>query len=413
MTAMKIIQALGSVLVVITAISYFYQIAYLFVPLLVKPRQHKAEKLHRYAILIAARNEEAVLPHLLESIARQDYPAHLITTFVVADNCTDRTAEVAAKHGARVCVRFNNTQVGKGYALQYLLQQLDRSEFDAFLIFDADNLLRPDYIRSINRVCCDGYDAFCGYRNSKNFGSNWLSACHGLLFLHESTHMNRSRMLLGTNCAVSGTGFGFTRPLLERMGGWNYFTLTEDLEFSTWCASNGVRIGYSHDAVLYDEQPTVFRQSWRQRTRWAQGGIQVSFRYFGRLLRGLFRGGRTSYACFESLTLSLWGYSMAAISCAITIAITFLTERWLGLAQALAVSLITTYASMFVIGALTLLTENRRIHGTKKQKIIALFTFPIFMMSFIPIAVSSVFRKFHWPPIAHTVAISANSLAEK
>lgn len=409
-----ILQAVSTFLMILTGICYFYQIVYLLLPLVLRPRPGVDAKPTRFAILIAARNEEAVLPHLLDSIQAQDYPSDRITTYVVADNCTDATAQVAARHGARVFTRQDRHHVGKGYALNYLLEQLrwrgELENYDAFLIFDADNLLRPDYIRSMNQVCSMGYDAFCGYRNSKNFGSNWLSAGYALWYLHDSTHLNRSRMLLGTACAVNGTGFGFTRQLLERMGGWNFFTLTEDIEFSTWCATRGIRVGYCHDAVLYDEQPTSFRQSWRQRTRWVQGGLQVSVRYAGDLLRGLFRGGRTAYASFETATLSLWGYGMSVLSFGTTLATVFLTERWLGLAQAIVTSLLGSYGVLFLIGFLTVLTEYPRIRASGKQIALGLISFPLFMMSYIPIALTALFRKFQWQPITHSVAISVDDL---
>ena len=414
MNFLSILRSLSYALAVITSICYFYQIVYLILPLLKKPRPLEATALRRYAILIAARNEEAVLPHLLASIRAQDYPAELITTYVVADNCTDRTAEVARSGGARVFCRFNKTQIGKGYALNFLLGQIDGNEgldrYDAFLIFDADNLLLPDYVRQINKVCSNGYDAFCGYRNSKNFGANWISQGYALWYLHDSCHLNQSRMLLGTTCAVNGTGFGFTRRLLERMGGWNFFTLTEDIEFSTWCATRGIRIGYCRDAMVFAEQPENFRQSWRQRTRWTQGGLQVSIRYAEDLLRGLLKGGPTAYASFETATLSLWGYGMGVVCCGMTLLVTFLAERWLGLGKAILLGLAGTYGSMFVIGALTMLTERKRIRATFKEKIQSLFAFPLFMMTFVPIALSAPFRKFQWQPIAHTVAISAEEL---
>ena len=414
MNFLSILRSLSYALAVITSICYFYQIVYLILPLLKKPRPLEATALRRYAILIAARNEEAVLPHLLASIRAQDYPAELITTYEVADNCTVRTAEVARSGGARVFCRFNKTQIGKGYALNFLLGQIDGNEgfdsYDAFLIFDADNLLLPDYVRQINKVCSNGYDAFCGYRNSKNFGANWISQGYALWYLHDSCHLNQSRMLLGTTCAVNGTGFGFTRRLLERMGGWNFFTLTEDIEFSTWCATRGIRIGYCRDAMVFDEQPENFLQSWRQRTRWTQGGLQVSIRYAGDLLRGLLKGGRTAYASFETATLSLWGYGMGVICCGMTLLVTFLAERWLGLGKAILLGLAGTYGSMFVIGALTMLTEQKRIRATFTEKIRSLFAFPLFMMTFVPIALSAPFRKFQWQPIAHTVAISAEEL---
>lgn len=414
MNLYTVLRSISAVLMVLTSVCYLYQIVYLILPLIKKQRPHRSEKRHRYAILIAARNEEAVLPHLLDSIRAQDYPAELITTYVVADNCIDRTVEVARAGGARVYARYNRKEVGKGYALNFLLEQIEKNDgldsYDAFLIFDADNLLLPDYVTQINKICSDGYEAFCGYRNSKNFGTNWISQGYGLWYLHDSCHLNQSRMLLGTTCAVNGTGFGFTRRLLERMGGWNFFTLTEDIEFNTWCATRGVRIGYCRDAVVFDEQPEKFSQSWRQRTRWTQGGLQVSVRYAKDLLRGLFKGGWTSYASFETATLSLWGYGMGVICGGMTMLVTFLAEQWLGLGRAILLALAGTYSSMFAIGALTLITEWKRIRAATGQKIRSLFAFPLFMMTFVPIALTAVFRKFQWQPIAHTVAISTGEL---
>lgn len=413
----RLFTTISLVLVTLTTVCFFYQILYLIVPFLVKRRKHAPEKKNRYAILIAARNEEAVLPHLLDSINAQDYPRELIHIFVVADNCTDETARVAREHGATVFERFNKLQVGKGYAVHYLLDQIEATvgldSFDDFLIFDADNLLQPDYIRQMNKVVSDGYEAFTGYRNTKNFGDNWLTSGYGIWYLHDSAHLNQSRMLLGTTCAVTGTGFGFSRALLRRLGGWNFFTLTEDIEFSTWCATHGVCIGYCHDAILFDEQPARWSQSFKQRSRWTQGGLQVSLLYAFDLVKGLFRGFRTAYASFETATLSLWGTSLAALSSLFALSLTFLTGSWMGLLRALVTGILGGYWSLFLIAVLILATEWKRIHATTEQKIKSAFTFPLFMFTFVPISLTAVFRKFQWEPIAHTVAISAEQLGKR
>lgn len=409
-----IMKEISTVLVILTSICYFYQLVYLILPLIVKPKPLKGNKANRYAILIAARNEESVISHLLDSINAQDYPKELITTYVVADNCTDHTAKIAEAHGARVFQRFNKEKVGKGYAINYLIEQIRTKvgldQYDAFLIFDADNLLETDYVRQINKVCSSGYEAFCGYRNTKNYGSNWISASYGLWYLHDSTHLNRSRMLLGTSCAVNGTGFGFTTELLKKVGGWNFFTLTEDIEFATWCATHGIKVGYCHDAILYDEQPISFQVSIRQRTRWAQGGIQVSFRYAKDLLKGLLRGGRTTYASFETATLSIWGYGLASLTFCCVLVSALLADHWGGVVEVLGPALAGSYCSMFLIGALTAATEWKRIRATTKQKILSLFAFPIFMMSYAPITMMAFFKKFEWAPVPHTVAISTAEL---
>ncbi len=415
---MEWLDAMGivcSVLLMLTSLIFFYQIVYLFLPLLLKKKALPEETLHKYAILIAARNEELVLPHLLDSIAAQNYPAELIRVFVVADNCTDQTAAVARQHGATVFPRNNQRRIGKGYALDFLLKQIRRHEgleqFDAFLVFDADNLLQPDYIRNMNRVHSNGYDVFCGYRNTKNFGTNWLTSGYGLWYMHESTHLNRSRMGIGTCCTVSGTGFGFSRIVLKKAGGWKFFTLTEDLEFSAWCATNGIRIGYCHDAQLYDEQPLTFPQSWRQRTRWAQGGIQMSLRYIFRLLKGILTGkGWVRYSCFETTTLSLFGFLFSFFSMLLNLVYVLLAFGIGAFGIALCVSLPVSYIGTLAIGLLTLLLDWKRIRATTGEKIRGVLTFPFFMITWLPITLAAPFQKFGWAPIYHTVAISAESL---
>lgn len=411
------LEDLCQILSVLTSLVFLYHILFLFIPLVAPKRPEKDASLRRYAVLIAARNEEAVLPHLLDSLRSQDYPAELVDIFVIADNCTDATAQVAQDHGAAVFTRFNRQLVGKGYALNYLLKQIDRTvgleKFDAFLIFDADNLVAPDYIRRINQLPEQGYEAFCGYRNTKNFGGNWLTSGYALWYLHESTHLNRSRMAVGSCCAVSGTGFGFTRQLLERMGGWNFHTLTEDLEFNHWCAVNGIKIGYCHDAIVYDEQPLSFRQSWKQRTRWAQGGAQVSVRYAAPIARGIFRGGWAGFSCMDFATVSLWGFLLSLVTFLVGALTALLTQSAAELLYSAVLMISWGYGTLFFLGAWTAVMEWRRIRAGTLQKLVAVFTFPLFMMTFVPITLTSLFRKCRWEPIAHTVAISAKQLQEK
>lgn len=416
MEFLPVLQTISTILMILVSIMCFYQIAYLYIPLFAKKKQPVVYKENRYAVLIAARNEESVLPHLLDSIHAQDYPSHLIDIYVVADNCTDRTAQVAEAHGATVFQRFNKQLIGKGYALSYLLDklqcQIGWEKYDAFLIFDADNLLEADYISKINTLPSQGFQAFCGFRNTKNFGTNWLTSGYGLWYLHESSHMNRSRSMLHTGCHVNGTGFGFTRQLLEKMGGWNFFALTEDLEFNNYCATNRIKIGFCYDAVLYDEQPLTFLQSWKQRTRWVQGGIQVSFKYIGALLRKAFRFGWQGYACFELITLSFFGFALTICASIFTMVTGMFYLSSLGICILLANTILGGYVALAFMGLWTVILEWDRIKAFRKEKIRSIFTFPIFMITFAPIAVYAMFSKPKWEPIAHTVAISNADLSD-
>lgn len=138
-----------------------------------------------------------------------------MTTFVVADNCTDATGRLAWERGAEVYYRRDRQRVGKGYALDYLLRQVKQDYgdcFDGYFVFDADNLLEPDYISRMNETFSQGYQVVTSCRNSKNFGSNWISAGYALWFLRESEFLNHALMLLGTSCAVSGHRLSLQPP---------------------------------------------------------------------------------------------------------------------------------------------------------------------------------------------------------
>lgn len=393
-----------------------YRFFYLAVPFFKKLSRPEDPTLHRYAVLIAARNEEAVIPHLLESIASQDYPRELISVFVAADNCTDSTAELCRRAGATVYERFDSAHVGKGYALSFLLGNILRDfgpdAFDGFLVVDADNLLSESYMTEINRTFSQGFKVITSYRNSKNFGDNWISSGYALWFLHEAKYLNYSRAALGTSCAVSGTGFLFSREILERAGGWNFFLLTEDIEFTVWNVLNGERIGYCPRAVVFDEQPTGFRQSWRQRLRWAKGYVQVFRKYGGRLLAGIFR--KNGFACYDmamsilpAMILSVAGLVLNILASAVTLAA---GDNALPAVLMLAKTLLWSYGTMFLLGLLPLITEWKNIRATAFEKLSALFTFPLFMMTYIPISISALFARVEWKPIRHKRSVSMKDL---
>lgn len=393
------------VIAVVFFICYAYQLYFLLVPFTRKQKPHKEAIPHRFAVLICARNERAVIADLIQSIHAQTYDRSLVTIFVMADNCTDDTADIAEQNGAVVYTRQNKQLVGKGYALEQLLINIERDfpkQYDGFFVFDADNILDPHFIEEMNRSFSDGYEVLTSYRNSKNYGDNWISAGYALWFIRESRYLNHSRMLTGSSCAVSGTGFLFSRAVIESTGGWKFHLLTEDIEFSIYNVLQGRKIGFCADAVLYDEQPVTFRQSWRQRLRWAKGFLQVFWKYGLGLVRGATRG---NFSCYDmSMTIMpafllnvglivayLIGGIVALISdISFFPALIYLLRTLLGL-----------YLTLFFIGLFTTITEWKNIHTTAARKILYAFTFPLFMLTYIPISVVALFTKVQWKPIEH------------
>lgn len=405
---MEVIKLINYMIAVIFCICYSYQLLYLIIPFIIRKKEHKAIKKHKYAVLISARNEEKVISNLIETIKSQDYPQKLIKIFVVADNCTDNTAQVSRESGAIVFERFNKSQVGKGYALDFLLEKIkekySKEKFDGYFVFDADNLLRPNYITEMNKTFSDGYEVITSYRNSKNYGDNWISAGYALWFLRESKFLNNSRMLLGTSCAVSGTGFLFSDKVIKKYGGWKFFLLTEDIEFSVNNIINNIKIGYCGSAILYDEQPVKFSQSWNQRMRWAKGYLQIIKKYGYKLARKAVV--ELDFSSFDMAMVMMPAVILTVVGIVCNISISTLSllagkGLWVSL-ESILEFIRNSYFMMYAIGLITTITEWKQIHTRTIKKIIYTFTFPIFMATYIPISFVAFFKKVEWKPIEHT-----------
>lgn len=406
---MKTIIYLNCLISIVFTLCYAYQFFYIFVGLLGKPKTYTALKEHKYAVVISARNERDVIGQLIRSIKEQKYPSSLVDIFVIADNCTDDTALVARGAGAIVYERFNNVKVGKGYALDWMFDIIKRdyadAGYEAFMVFDADNILDTNYVAEMNKVFDNGYKIITSYRNSKNFGSNWISAGYSLWFLREAKFLNNSRMQLDTSCAISGTGFLVSAEIINKNGGWIHHLLTEDIEFTIDSVIHGEKIGYCANAVLYDEQPTSFKQSYTQRLRWAKGFYQVFSKYGSKLFRGALKG---SFSCYDMLMtvmpamlLTLVSFIINAI--AVPLGVLSGSPDTEVLLQTLAQTFVNFYGLFFILGAITTITEWQHIHSSKTKIILNLFTFPIFMLTYVPIAVIAIFKKVEWKPIKHSV----------
>ena len=312
---------------------------------------------------------------------------------------------------------FNQEEKGKGYALNYLLgrikQQYGPEYYEGFFIFDADNVLEKDYITQMNTVFDNGYALVTSYRNSKNYSDNWITSGYGLWFLREARYLNNARMILGSSCLVSGTGFLVHKDIINRNNGWNCFLLTEDIQFSTENIIRGDKIGYCADAMFYDEQPVRFIDSWNQRLRWSKGFYQVFFRYGKELMKKVFT--EFKFSCYDMFMTLLPGLLVTAailMACVSALIVgdgsgKVVMDVLMSLA---AYSVVASYISFFVMGLLTTLSEWKRIYCSPQKKIMYLFTFPLFMFTYLPISIVAVFKKINWKPIPHSVVVSANQI---
>ncbi len=405
---MQALSIINFVLGILFALCYAFQFIYLVVPFVKKLPAHKETKMHRYAIVVCARNEENVISNLVESIKKQDYPADLISVVLVADNCTDKTADVGRTLGITVYERFDEDKIGKGYALEFglskLVEDFGEDYFDAFIVFDADNILTETFVTEINKTYSDGYEVITCYRNSKNYGDSWLSAGTGMWFLRDSKYLNGSRMRIGACPQVSGTGFLFSNGIRKEYGGWPFHTLTEDYEFTCYSVIRGKKFGYCEEARFYDEQVSGFMQSWNQRLRWCKGGLQSFVMFWKQLGRGLF--SRKFVACYDMIMSIAPAYFLSIIACFVNIigcAILLCTGH--GVIETMmpfAALAASAYGLVLIHSAVTTITEWKHIETTTFKKILYTFTFPFFMMTFVPIAFVAIFKKnVSWKHIQH------------
>ncbi|MBQ3225872.1 MAG: glycosyltransferase family 2 protein [Clostridia bacterium] len=408
---LELVPYINYIFAVIFILCVGYQFIYIFVPFMKGGKKLSPKKMNKYAVLIPARNEEKVIPHLIASIKGQTYPSELIDIFVIADNCTDNTAQVSMEAGAfHVYQRENKELIGKGYALDYTLAKIREdypdNDYEGYFVFDADNLLDERYIEEMNTMFSNGHRIITSYRNTKNYGTSWVSAGCSLWYLRESRFLNHPRTLLNTSCAISGTGFLVHREILEKVGGWKFFLLTEDIEFTLHHVLEGECIAYCDKAVLYDEQPVKFSQSWRQRMRWTKGSMQVTRKYFFKMVKGIFTG--KGFACFDlavatmiPLILTILGFGVYVL--ASVLGLIFFREDMMIVVKSLLETFVNSYFMLLGIGAVTTVSEWTKIFAPMKKKIAYTFTFPFFMLSYIPITVVALFSKnVTWKPIVHS-----------
>jgi len=248
-----------------------------------RPRPEPRETRH-FCLLIPAHNEELLLGTILDRLRTLDYPADSYQIIVIADNCADRTAEVARAHGAEVLERTDLARRGKGYALDWALQRLlpDPRRFDAFLVMDADSLLSTNFLRVMNAALAQGHAVIQARYDVQNVHEGWrtrLMTC-ALALAHYVRPLGRNRF--GLSDGLKGNGMCFSRPVLANVP-WSGESITEDIEYTLRLVQADIRIEFAPEAVVLAQMPTTGRQAASQRQRW-EGGRYALFRRALRLL---------------------------------------------------------------------------------------------------------------------------------
>lgn len=291
----------------------------------------------RFLILVPAHNEEAVIADMVNNLQNLDYPDALYDYYIIADNCTDNTAEIAQSMGAKVIVNQKerkDSPTGKPIALRKALESIpDYAEkYDLLMIFDADNLMDQTILREVNSqyISENKPEIIQCYLGTKN-KEGLVALFYHVTYTITNRFNNLSKYRLGLNVAVGGTGFAIQTAYLAQRGGWTTMSLTEDFEMQVDVTLRGGRILWNHNVRIYDEKPTNLLASLRQRIRWSQGHWFVALRNTPRLIK-VWLQRKVSFG--EMLSLLTYMYSMAApvliIFSALSICLGWMTPLFYG-----------------------------------------------------------------------------------
>ena len=378
----------------------------------VKDKKLLVNKNHKFMAIIPAHNEEFVIRNLVESLKAQDYPKELYDVYVIADNCTDNTAAIAKEAGAIVYKRFDEANKTKGHALQWFLKQKieENADYDAFCVFDADNIVDKNFIKNMNKKLCQGEEIVQGYRDIKNPTDSWVSAGYAIFYWMMNRFYHLARYNLGLSPLINGTGFMVKFDIIKP-NGWQTITLTEDIEFSLINIANGRKLGWATDAIVYDEQPVHFMQSWSQRSRWTVGHLQCMKHYTGDLAKGVAKN--KTMMNFDGLLYIVGSIPMFVITL-VLLGTNFLMYAADGMTQAELILniiryLVPTFLLPIVTAAIAMYLDGRSI----KPMLKGLACYPLFMGSWLLINFKCLFkRETTWEKINHLRSIKISDVEE-
>ena len=370
-----------------------------------------SEPKNRFAVLIAARNEANVITDLINSLKNQDYPKDLFDIYVLPNNCTDNSLEILEKiDGIKIIEQKKSIIKSKADALRKMFSYLKKDNYDAYLIFDADNIVHPNFIKRMNDAINSGYSVAQGFRDSKNISDNWITKSYTLYYYMQNFFFNKSRMGYNSSASINGTGFMIKKSVIEKLG-FPTVSLTEDLEFTAICAINNIKIAYVSDAITYDEHPTKFMDSWKQRKRWSSGILECRKLYTTKLIKSFFK-----HHNMASIDIMLNFQAPIIQILGLISTILLMTFKLSGVVLTDIFSYMFNYPLLFTV-VLFLLTCVTCVfilihyNKTLKKMTSGILLYSIFILTWIPINVICLFRKVEtWDEIKHDRSVDINNL---
>ena len=362
-----------------------------------------------FAVLIPARDESLVIEGLLKSLKNQTIKFSMRDVYVIVETKEDKTVEICQKYDATVIIRTTK-RPRKGYALDEALNQI-KKEYDLYFIFDADNILDKNYFKEMLKTYQQGYDIGVGYRNCKNGNDNVIAACSSLTFSMINTLGNNFRNKHNANVVVSGTGFYIKGNWIKKWQGYPFHSLTEDYELSLYSTLHNMTTYYNDEAIFYDEQPTKYKDTVKQRMRWIRGYFDTRKKYIPLILKSM--NNKINYGSKYSACLGVRAYVYLALGISLYVLKTFVLVILSMFKQGipiytflifLMIILLLAYIIMMIVTIKML--KKDKLDLNKKTKIKTIFYNPIYLASYVICALKALLKKeVGWDKIEHKIVI--------
>ncbi|MEG1457037.1 MAG: glycosyltransferase [Bacilli bacterium] len=356
--------------------------------------KHEGDK---FAILIPARDESRVIENLLKSISSQ--VKNMSMVYVIVEDEKDPTCEIVKKYKANIFIRPKPIRPRKGYALDEAIKYiLTNNHYDLYFILDADNTLDKNFIKEMLKSWNKGYDIAAGYRNISN-PVNVISTCSELTFSMINTLFNEQKIKKNKTIIISGTGFFISGKLIEKWNGFPFNTLTEDYELTLYAAAQKIPTTYNKKAIYFDEQPTKMSVSIKQRVRWIKGFFQSRKKRLKQVKNNF--GNK----------IGLLPYLLIISGCLVVISIDLIeicrniiisSINYRIFVMSFFKTIVVIYVILMLFTFIVLFKEEGKLNIDQKLLSKTLLFNPIFLVSYIPCLLISLFKKeVSWERIDH------------
>jgi len=400
---------------IVALIAFLPRISYYLVAFKKQKRLVNLYK-NKFAVIVPARDESAIVAHCLDSLVAQTYDPQFFDVHIVVADETDPTMEIAAAY-ERTYVTVVNGQTCKGSALDgvwksVLAETPDR--YDAFLIIDADNIAAPDFLEEMNNALGSGKQIICGKKLIKNWQSrrrdsrSFISNCTALTYAQVDELGNRARNALGMSITMIGTGMVVRTDVMKENNGWPYRGPTEDYEMTADAIIKDWSSMYYSHAKVYTEEATDAKTAFKRKMRWIKGYMHCQRQYHKKVLKKTFSGGIKwrnfdfMYSTFPAYTF--FGVSVAAMIFGIVAIGLSLFGNTVSLAAALPMALLPLaliYGVLLAFTLVTIVADWRNIKIPFHEKLVLLFFNPVYMLGYFRIFITAFFvgiDYFKWEP---------------